>query len=58
MAFKKDTVILPGCFIIPYFGQTLPEFNATGTHEIFKASYIFPTPFLKGTFSSIFTLVP
>ena len=49
---------MPGYLIIPYFGQTLPEFNATGTQAIFKASYILPTPFLKGTLSSIFTLVP
>ena len=49
---------MPGCLIIPYFGQTLPEFNATGTQEMFKASYILPTPFLKGTLSSTFTLVP
>ena len=47
ITFKKDTVILPGYFIIPYFGQTLPEFNATGRQGIFKVSYILPTPFLK-----------
>ena len=58
MGFKKDTVILPGCLSIPCFGQTFPEFNATGTQEIFKASYILPTPFLKGTLSSNYTLVP
>ena len=55
---KKDTVILPGFLIIPCFGQTLPEFKAMGTQEIFKASYILTTPFLKGTLSSTFTLVP
>ena len=49
---------MPGYLTIPRFGQTLPEFNATGTQEMFKASYILPTPFLKGTLSSIFTLVP
>ena len=49
---------MPGYLIIPFFGQTLPEFNATGTQEIFKASYILPTPFLKGTLSCSFTLVP
>ena len=58
IGFKKDIVILPGYLVIPCFGQTLPEFNATGTQEIFKASYILPTPFLNGTFSLIFTLVP
>ena len=58
IGFKKDTVILPGYLSIPCFGQTLPEFKATGTQEIFKASYILPTPFLKGTLSSTFTLVP
>ena len=58
IGFKKDTVILPGRLIIPCFGQTLPEFKATGTQEIFKASYILPTPFLKGILSSNFTLVP
>ena len=58
IGFKNDTVILPGCLVIPCFGQTLPEFNATGTQEIFKAQYILPTPFLKGTLSLKFTLVP
>jgi len=49
---------LPGYLIIPFFGQTLPEFSAIGIHEIFNASYILPTPFLKDTLSSAFILVP
>ena len=32
---KNDTVILPGYLIIPFLGQTLPEFNAIGTQDIF-----------------------
>ena len=42
---KKDIVILPGYFINPIFGQTLPEFKATGTQGILRASYILPAPF-------------
>jgi len=49
---------LPGYLIIPFFGQTIPEFSAIGIHEMFNASYILPTPFLKGTLSSTFILVP
>jgi len=55
---SKDIVILPGYLIIPFFGQTLPEFSAIGTHKIFNVSYILPTPFLKDTLSSVFVLVP
>ena len=58
IGFKKETIILPGYLIIPSFGHTFPEFNATGTQEIFNVSYILPTPFLKGTFSPNFILVP
>ena len=58
MGSNKDIVILPGYLIIPFFGQTLPESSAIGIHEIFNASYILPTPFLKDTLSSVFILVP
>ena len=58
IGFKIEIVILPGCFIIPFFGHTFPEFNATGTQAIFNFSYILPTPFLKGIFSPILILVP
>jgi hypothetical protein len=57
IGFNKDIIILPGYLTTPFFGQTFPEFKAIGTHEMFKASYILPTPFLKGTISSTLTLV-
>ena len=46
------------CFKKLFFGQTLPVFNATGTQGKFNASYILPAPFLKGSLSPNFTLVP
>ena len=55
---NKDIVILPGFLIIPFLGHTLPELSAIGTQEIFKVSYILPTPFLKGILSSVLILVP
>jgi hypothetical protein len=43
---------------MPVFGHTFPELSAIGTHGIFSVSYILAAPFLKGTLSPIFILVP
>ena len=53
-----ETFALQAVLDYPVFGHTFPEFNAIGMHGIFNASYILPTPFLKGTLSPIFILVP
>jgi len=58
MGFRNSTNILPGFFLSLFFGQNSPEFNATGTHGIFKFLYKANIPLLYSGSELITLLVP